>query len=197
MSDASLTFDLWFDIEEGFDFTYVLASRDGGLSWDVLEGSHSTVDDPLGQSFGPAYTGKSGGGRNARWVEEEIDLSEYAGGEVLVRFEYVTDQAVHAEGMVLDDLRLEATGFFDDAEADAGWTAEGFFRTDNRVPQTYGVRVVEFGTDARVIEIPLDETLRGEVALPADGPGFVVLVAPAAPVTGVPAAYWLALEYIE
>ena len=196
VSNASLAFDLWFDIEEGFDFAYVVASRDGGLSWKVLEGSHSTVDDPLGQSFGPAYTGKSGGGRNARWVEEEIDLSDYAGGEVLVRFEYVTDQAVHAEGMLIDDLRLEATGFVDDAESDAGWQAEGFFRTDNRVPQPYGVRLVELSSE-RVIEVPLDEALRGEVALPADGPGFVVLVAPTAPVTGVPAAYRLAVEYIE
>ena len=195
--DASLTFDLWFDIEEGFDFAYVVASRDGGLSWEVLEGSHSTVDDPLGQSFGPAYTGKSGGGRTARWVEEEIDLSDYAGGEVVVRFEYVTDQAVHAEGLALDDLRLEATGFFDDAESDAGWQAEGFFRTDNRAPQAYGVRLVEFGPEGRVVEVPLDETLRGEVPLPANGPGGVVLIAPTAPVTGVPAAYRIAVEYVE
>ncbi len=197
VSEASLTFDLWFDIEESFDFAYVVASRDGGLSWEVLEGSHSTVDDPLGQSFGPAYTGKSGGGRNARWVQEEIDLSDYAGGEVVVRFEYVTDQAVHAEGLLLDDLRLEARDFFDDAESDAGWQAEGFFRTDNRVPQTYGVRLVEFGAEGRVVEIPLDGTLHGEVALPANGPGGVVLIAPTAPVTGVPAAYRVAVEYIE
>ena len=197
VSDASLNFDLWFDIEESFDFAYVMASRDGGLSWNVLEGSHSTVDDPLGQSFGPAYTGKSGGGRSARWVQEEIDLSDYAGGEVLIRFEYVTDQAVHAEGLLLDDLRLEATDFFDAAESDAGWQAEGFFRTDNRVPQTYGVRLVEFGAEPRVVEVPLDETLRGEVALPANGPGGVVLVAPTARVTGVPAPYRVAVEYIE
>ena len=196
VSQASLAFDLWFDIEEGFDFAYVLASRDGGASWDVLEGRHSTVRDPLDLSFGPAYTAKSGGGRTARWIEEEIDLTGYVGGEVLLRFEYVTDQATHAEGMLIDDLRLEAAGFFDDAESEAGWTAEGFFRTDNRVPQTYGVRLVEFGGE-NVVEVPLDEALRGEVSLPANGPGVVVLVAPAAPVTGVPAAYRIAVEYVE
>ena len=196
VSQASLAFDLWFDIEEGFDFAYVLASRDGGASWDVLEGRHSTVRDPLDLSFGPAYSAKSGGGRTARWIEEEIDLTGYAGGEVLLRFEYVTDQATHAEGMLIDDLRLEAAGFFDDAESEAGWTAEGFFRTDNRVPQTYGVRLVEFG-GGNVVEVPLDDALRGEVSLPANGPGVVVLVAPAAPVTGVPAAYRVAVEYVE
>ena len=197
VSEASLTFDLWFDIEEGFDFAYLLASRDGGASWEVLEGRQSTSEDPLGQSFGPAYSGKSGGGRNARWVEEEIDLSDYAGGEVVVRFEYVTDQAVHAEGLLIDDLRLEAVGFFDDAESDAGWRAEGFFRTDNRVPQDYGVRLVEFGAEGRVVEVPLDGALRGEIALPANGPGGVILVAPAAPVTGVPAEYRVTVEYVE
>ena len=46
VSQASLAFDLWFDIEEGFDFAYVLASRDGGASWDVLEGRDSTVRRP-------------------------------------------------------------------------------------------------------------------------------------------------------
>ena len=48
-----------------------------------------------------------------------------------------------------------------------------------------------------VVEVPLDEALRGEVSLPANGPGVVVLVAPTAPVTGVPAAYRVAVEYVE
>ena len=89
LETATMEFWTWFDIEEGWDYAYVQASGDGGQTWDVLEGDHTTTDDPVGNSYGPGYTGSSGG-----WVRERVDLTPYAGGNVLVRFEYVTDDAV-------------------------------------------------------------------------------------------------------
>ena len=82
-------------------------------------------ENPVGNNFGHGYTGKSDD-----WVEESIDLTAYAGRKVLVRFEYVTDDAVYVDGILIDDLAIRELGFADDVEQEQGWRAEGFVRTD-------------------------------------------------------------------
>ena len=56
-----------------------------------------------------------------------MDLSEYAGADgesVLVRFEYITDEGVNLDGIVIDDIAVPELGFADDAETDGDWTGE-------------------------------------------------------------------------
>ena len=188
VAQATLKFKLWFDIEEHFDHAYVEASRDGGNSWEVLRGQHTTGRDPLGLSFGHGYTSKSGGGTEPVWVEESIDLSPYAGGVVLVRFEYVTDEGSNNEGLAIDDIMIPEIGFFDDAEVEAGWEAGGFFRTNNLVRQRFLVLIILAGEEPQVAEMPLDSGNRGWMALGA-GERAVLVVAALAPVTTQAAAY--------
>ena len=52
---------------------------------------------------------------------DDVDLTPYAGSEVLVRFEYVTDDAVNGRGLCLDDFAIDEIGWADDAESDGGW----------------------------------------------------------------------------
>ena len=152
---ATLEFRTWFDIEEGWDYAYVAASTDGGASWTVLEGRHTTTNNPMGNSFGHGYTGDSG-----EWLHERIDLSDYAGGKALLRFEYVTDDAVHLDGFVVDDVSVPEVGFLDDAEGPAGWDAAGFVRFDNVLPQEYLVQLVLTAT-RRLRVGPADDAGRG------------------------------------
>ena len=140
---ATLRFKLWFAIEQDYDYAYVLASRDGGRSWQPLRGRHSTERDPLKIAYGPGYSGVSGGGDTPVWVEEQIDLSAYAGGRVLLRFEYVTDEGAVEDGLAIDDLSIAEIGFVDDAERDNGWQADGFLRVDDTLPQQFIVQIVE------------------------------------------------------
>ncbi len=190
---ATLEFRLWHDIEEHFDFAYVEASRDGGATWDILQGSHTTSEDKVGQSYGPGYTGNSGGGREPRWVEEEIDLSEYAGEEVLVRFEYVTDSGVTTDGFAIDDIVVQEIDFFDDVEAPSGWTSRGFVRTDNVVDQGYAVQVITLHDEPTVVTMDLDDANSGMLELDPDAVSILVVSA-MAPVTTVPAFYSYSLE---
>ena len=134
-----------------------MASADGGVSWEILKTPSGTDKDPFGNSFGWGYTGNSGGGMSGEWLEESVDLSAYAGDEVLLRFEYITDAAVNGEGLMLDDVRLAAAGYSEDFEAgDGGWDAAGFVRLYNRLPQSYRLMLVEFGDPIRVTPIPLE-----------------------------------------
>lgn len=193
---ATLRFSAWYDIERSWDFAYVTASDDGGETWAVLPSTSSTTEDAVGVSYGPGYTGASGG-----WLREEVDLSAYAGGEVLIGFEYVTDDAFNRAGICLDDIEVPEIGFLDDAESDAGWLAEGFARTDNTLPQRFSVRVVTVADDGEVAVT--------DVAVGEDGRGFLrfgdsgsprsatVVVSSVTPHAGERAAYELLLEEEE
>lgn len=194
---ATLRFRAWWALESGWDYAYVEASVDGGRSWQVLSGRFSQTNDPFGHSFGPGYTGRSGGGPAPEWVEESVDLSPFAGRKVLIRFEQVNDDAINLDGFALDDISIPEIGFFDDAEGDGGWEARGFVRIDNRLPQRFGVRVVKFGREVTVESVPLDGANWGEYLIEGLGRDFnrvVVVVAGLTPDATQPAAFQLTLE---
>jgi immune inhibitor A len=169
LESATLRFRTWYDIEEHWDYAYVMASTDGGDTWRILPGEHTTDEDPLGLSYGPAYTGTSGGDDKSSWVEEEVDLSPVAGQKILLRFEYITDEGVNLDGIAIDDIEIPELGFFDDAESDGTWQAEGFVRLTSPSPQRFIVQVIEIGQTTSVTTMPLDEANRGEVRLSGFG----------------------------
>ena len=74
---ATLMFRVWFDVEEQWDYGYLEVSTDQGDTWDILQAPGTSLENPLGNSFGPGYTGTSGD-----WLREEVDMSPYAGQEV-------------------------------------------------------------------------------------------------------------------
>jgi hypothetical protein len=85
-------------------------SVDGGTTWEALAGEHTTTEDPIQVALGPGYYGRSGDGDEAGWVDEEVDLDQFAGQDVLLRFEYVTDGATHGPGWAIDDVALTGGG---------------------------------------------------------------------------------------
>ena len=146
VESATLSYRAWFHIETDWDYAYVMVSTDGGETWTTLPGTSSTDRDPNGSNYGHGITGRSGGHREPVWVEETVDLSDYAGQTILLRFAMVNDEGVHEEGFVIDDIAIPEIGFFDDVEdGENGWTAEGFVRIHNRVPQRWLVNAALLG----------------------------------------------------
>ena len=72
----------------------------------------------------------------------------FAGREILLRFEYLTDDAIHDRGVCFDDLSIESIGWSDDAESDSDWAAEGFARVSGRIPQEYLVQIIRSSNGA-------------------------------------------------
>ncbi|HNN12484.1 MAG TPA: immune inhibitor A [Anaerolineales bacterium] len=156
---VDLSYRAWFDIERDWDYVYVEASQDG-QNWEILITPSGTGDDPIGNSLGWGYTGSSGD-----WVEETVDLSQYAGKKIFIRFEYVTDGAVNGEGFLVDDVSVEATGYRSDFEADdGGWIAEGFARIQNALPQTFGLSLL-LSSDNSVTAIPFSADGTAEIPI--------------------------------
>ncbi len=163
----TLTFNTWYDLEEDYDYLYLLVSEDGE-SWDIIETPSGTDEDPSGNSYGWGYNGVSGG-----WFEESVDLSAYAGKQVQVRFEYVTDAAVNGEGMLIDDITIPEIDYSSDLESDdGGWVADGFVRVQNRLPQTFVVSIIHQDGSNVVERIELND----DQSFIYQGEGDVVLV---------------------
>ncbi len=172
---ATLKFWTWYDIETNYDYGYTEVSTDGGATWDILSGKTTTTTNPNGASYGAAFTAKSGVSDSqakdpAIWVQEQMDLTPYAGKNILLRFEYITDDAYNAPGWAVDDITIPEINFADDVEKGAnGWQAAGFVRTDNVLPQKYIVQVIEEGAATHIERITLDNQNRGQLTLTSSG----------------------------
>ena len=163
----TLTYWTWFEIEKDYDYVYVSASTDGDR-WHILTTPSGTDENPAGNSYGWGYNGGSGGG--PKWIHEFVDISRYAGKEVYLRFEYVTDAAVHGEGFLLDDVGIPEIGYFSDFEEDdGGWEAEGFVRIQNVLPQAYGLALISLGDRVSVDKIEITEDMSAEIPIQIGG----------------------------
>ena len=186
-TEAGLSYEIWHEIEEDWDYGYLQVSTDDGATWQAIETPNTSAANPLGNNFGYGYTG------NQDWTKERIDLSQYAGRVIQVRFQYVTDDAVNGSGLCLRDLAVAGDFSLTD---NPGWEADGFALTDNRVNQEFIVQVIEVGAEPRVSEVPLDGQNAGTftVKAPETLEKLMVVVAALAPHTRQPAGYTIAAE---
>jgi len=162
---ATLSFWSWYEVEKDFDYGYVAVSTDGGKRWATLKSDATTNEDPNGNNLGNGFTGTSGGPKPS-WVRQSADLTPYAGQQIQLRFEYVTDGALNMNGIAIDDLTIPEIGYSDDAEADNDWNANGFVRSTNIVRQRFVVQVIRFGATPTVERHVVDD---GTLELDVDG----------------------------
>ena len=100
---ANVTFYAKWDIENNWDYVQLEISLDNGNSWIpqcglfTNEGS-SNGGQPTGQ---PLYDGTQN-----NWVLEQINLSDYLGEEITMRFKFESDGEVRADGFYFDDLTV-------------------------------------------------------------------------------------------
>jgi len=122
---ATLAAKVNYGIEIGYDYANVIASTDGGTTWETVPTnlSNSSVE-PNG------IDGFSGG-----WVDLTADLSAYT-GDVMLGFRYTSDAGVNYDGFMIDDIQI--SGYpLDGAETDAGWTYTGFRVTTGTEARLY------------------------------------------------------------
>jgi immune inhibitor A len=168
-----MTYQTWYDLEKDYDYAYLVASTNGGKTWDIVTTPSCTTVDPSGNSYGCGYNGVSNG-----WKQETVDLSKYAGNKTQLRFEYVTDAAVNGEGMLIDDISIPAINYSTDFEADnGGWDPAGFARVENVLPQTYRLAlIIDNGSGKTVQYIPLNPDMTADIPLSLGNGGQATLV---------------------
>ncbi len=182
----TLRYQTWYDIETDYDYVYLLVKVEGG-GWTVLRPPACTTKDLSGNNLACGYNGQSGG-----WIEQQVDLSAFAGKQVTLQFEYVTDPAVNGEGLLLDDVSIPEIGYQEDFENGAGgWVGEGFVRVERNIPQHYLVTLIERGKafNVRRYAIRDGETLRLAIQNGGDVSDTVLVISGVTRHTSQPANY--------
>ena len=182
----SLSYRIWYEVEEDWDYAYVMFSVDEGETWEIIETANTSPSNPVGHSFGPGYTGES-----KEWLTENLDLGKYSGQQILLRFQYITDDAINGSGLCITDFAGDGAENWQE-----GWQAEGFVLVDNLTPQHFSVQVIQVGPESRVTAMELDS--RNSSALTVDRPEesdrLVVAVGALAAKTRQQASYELRVE---
>lgn len=104
MTEATLSFDTYYFIEEQWDFGFVQVSTDGGATWTSLSNEYTRSDivlegHPDIMANLPGLTGQYSGNM-------AFDLSAYVGGEIMVAFRYMTDWGYTDPGWYVDNIAL-------------------------------------------------------------------------------------------
>jgi len=181
-----MTFKTSYDLETDYDYVFLSASGDSNV-WQILNTSSCTTDNPSGNSYGCGYNGQSDG-----WIQERVDLSEFAGKKVTLRFDYVTDAAVNGTGFAIDDIEIPALGYVSDFETDdGGWDGEGFVRLQNILPQTFSVSFIEVGQEMRIRKLELSAENQGEFkfSINEETDKVILVVSGTTPITRQRAVY--------
>jgi hypothetical protein len=185
LSRATLQFSAWHELELNYDYAFVTISTDGGAHWATLKGETTTDHDPNGYNYGNGLNGVSGSptaetGTETRgqWVEERMDLSPYAGKQVLLRFWVITDDATNAEGLLIDNIRIPELAYRDGAESDDGaWQAQGFVRTTGILPQTWELRLIRISSGHTTVEpVPTDAQGNASIQLGDRETGMLAVI---------------------
>lgn len=125
-ASSTLSFQLWYDTEPGYDFLRLQASTDGETWSDVP----FTID---GARLSEQTTGAISGYEGHQWVQARADLSGWV-GPVHLRWRYSTDNLYHGRGVYVDDVTVtsEQTTIFNDHRP----TDQSMFRSDGWVRST-------------------------------------------------------------
>jgi hypothetical protein len=239
VEEATLTFDAWYDLAEGWHYGYVSVSEDDGTTWDILATDGASALNRNGAAYGQGFTGISNpdgprpfpilgvvvtadgmtlgevtpggpadqagilpgdvvvgydgeewpgvpnivgllgnytpgdtltflieragervdvpvvlGAHPTRvvqpaplWQPQQLDLTPYAGQEILLRFETITLPGRDDNGFAVDNIAIPEIDFLDDAsEVSEDWTLAGWSRVDNQVPARWLLQTVTTGT---------------------------------------------------
>ena len=162
-----------YEIEEFWDYSYVMVSNDDGANWDILDTERAINYNPNGNAYGAGLTGTSLG-----WVQDSVDLSEYTGQKVLLRIEYITDDAVFSKGACFDDFEIAELDWYDNTSDHGDWIANGFARVTETIPTQYLVQVIhekKIG-DPVVYRVPVDANAVGSLTVENVGDDDLVVV---------------------
>lgn len=187
---ATLEYSLWWAMGDFPGYFHVLASDDGGLTWQNLEGDNmqDASVDWYEYAQGPHY-----GGFSDEWIDDQIDLSSYAGQVIQIRFEYITNNALAGQGVVLDDIAIPELGIRDDVESlDEEWIVDGFLRTGQMVDQRWALAFVTHEDIPKINKVFV-ENGQAEITIEAPLKGVTIIVSPMAPFTQIMTNYTLEL----
>jgi hypothetical protein len=103
---AYLTFEAKWEIQNNFDYAQLEVSTDGGFTWIPQCGNYTNtgVQTQSGANGEPVYDGLQ-----STWVTERINLNDYLGETIVLRFTLDTNGSINQDGFYFDNLKVESS----------------------------------------------------------------------------------------
>lgn len=104
-TSAKISFYAKWNLEADYDYTQFQVSIDNGTNWIGQCGNYTVLGTSANGSVQPnnqpVYEGVQ-----STWVLEEINLSDYLGQQIKVRFQLKSDGGTNADGFYFDDFKI-------------------------------------------------------------------------------------------
>ncbi len=130
--EITFSFKANYQIETDYDYGRVT------VNGNPIPGNITTMQDPNEVGFGIGFTGMSFG-----WTNAIFDLTAFAGQDIELAVEYMTDGGLAMKGLFVDELTVTAddeTILFDNGEQSQNNTPshmEGFYRTTGTIKKPH------------------------------------------------------------
>jgi hypothetical protein len=99
---TKLQFYAKWDLESGYDYVQVMITTNFGTTWTPLGGKYTQLGSGSFQPNGlPLYNGTQ-----SAWILEEIDLSSYMNKSIQLRYYFLSDGYLVADGFYIDDIKI-------------------------------------------------------------------------------------------
>lgn len=100
---AFLEFNAKWDIELEYDYAQLQISEDNGTSWKAICGAYTHGAKVIDIYDQPVYDGTQ-----KEWVKEAINLKDFIGKKIKVRFVLKSDNYTNYDGFYFDDFKVNA-----------------------------------------------------------------------------------------
>ncbi len=98
---AEMTFRARWEMENSYDYVKLEGSDDAGLSWQNICAPHNQVTANSQLNNQEVYTGVT-----SDWVYEIVNLDDFIGKKLLLRWTFKSDNGLQLQGFNLDDILI-------------------------------------------------------------------------------------------
>jgi len=105
LSEVNIAFvQFWakWEIESGYDYVQFMVKDINQGNWVSLKGKYTRTGTQYQQEGEPLYDGFT-----TDWIFEEIDISQFAGKQIDIRYRLISDGAVTEQGFYFDDFSIQ------------------------------------------------------------------------------------------
>ncbi|NDF59944.1 MAG: T9SS C-terminal target domain-containing protein, partial [Crocinitomicaceae bacterium] len=100
---AFIEFNAKWDIELEYDYAQLQISEDNGTSWKAICGAYTHGAKVIDIYDQPVYDGTQ-----KEWIKEAINLKDFIGKKIKVRFVLKSDNYTNYDGFYFDDFKINA-----------------------------------------------------------------------------------------
>jgi hypothetical protein len=99
---AWLSFNAMWTLDGASDYVICEISADSGQNWNILSGKYTSIPKVNTLPAVPMFMGKQ-----TDWVKETMDLTDFCGNQIIIRFTIITDAGTRKDGFYFDNLKIE------------------------------------------------------------------------------------------